>query len=152
MLVAVQGFGSIWTERGVSGYVDGATPARRRAFYNTTGVMARNKLRSRSCIYGHVRLDECSGFHPRSADRSIHRVYESEGLSVLEWTEQTLPPTIDAGRYASRCVPVPRRLSRDRMDRPERIMEMQWRASGFVQRRERATGSPAHLAGLWMGP
>ena len=82
MLVAVQGFGSIWTERGVSGHVDGATPARRRAFYNTTGVMARNKLRSRSCIYGHVRLDECSGFHPRSADRSIHRVYESEGLSV----------------------------------------------------------------------
>jgi hypothetical protein len=82
MLVAVQGFGSIWTERGVSRYVDGAPPARRRAFYNTTGVMARNNLRSRSCIYGYVRLDECSGFHPRSADRSIHRVYESEGVSV----------------------------------------------------------------------
>lgn len=54
-------------------------------------------------------------------------------------------------RYASRCVPVPRRLNRNRMDRPKRIMDMQWRAAGFVQRRKRATGSPAHLAGIWMG-
>jgi hypothetical protein len=27
-------------------------------------------------------LDECSGFHPSSAERAIHRVYESEGVSV----------------------------------------------------------------------
>ena len=82
MLVAVQSFGSIWTERGASTKVVDANSARRRAFYNTTGVMTGTKLRSRSCIYGYVRLDECSGFHPRSADRVIHRVYESEGVSV----------------------------------------------------------------------
>ena len=82
MLVAVQSFGSVWTERVAATKGDGANSVRRRAFYNTTGVMAGSKLRSRSCVYGYVRLDECSGFHPRSAHRSIHRVYESEGLSV----------------------------------------------------------------------
>ena len=84
MLVAVQSFGSIWTERGVRTDVGGANSARRRAFYNTTGVMVGSKLRSRSCIYGYVRLDECSCFHPSSANRVIHRVYESEG--VLVWS------------------------------------------------------------------
>ena len=64
--------------------VDGANSARRRAFYNTTGVMAGSKLRSRSCVYGYVRLDECSGFHPRSAGRVIHRVYESEGVQAWD--------------------------------------------------------------------
>ena len=82
MLVAVQSFGSIWTERGTTTKVDAANSARRTAFYNTTGVMAGGKLRSRSCVYGHVRLDECSGFHPGFAERVIHRVYESEGVSV----------------------------------------------------------------------
>jgi hypothetical protein len=82
MLVAVQSFGSIWTERGVSADVGGANSARRRAFYNTTGVMAGSKLQCRSRAYGYVRLDECSGFHPSSANRVIHRVYESEGVSV----------------------------------------------------------------------
>jgi len=82
MLVAVQSFGSIWTDRGASTKVGDANSPRRRAFYNTTGVMAGSKLRSRSCVYGYVRLDECSGFHPSSANRAIHRVYESEGVSV----------------------------------------------------------------------
>ena len=84
MLVAVQSFGSIWTERGASPEVDGANAVRRRAFYNTTGVRAGSKLRSRSCVYGYVRLDECSGFHPGFAERVIHRVYESEGVSVWD--------------------------------------------------------------------
>jgi hypothetical protein len=82
MLVAVQSFGSIWTDRGASTKVGDANSPRRRAFYNTTGVMAGSKLRSRSSIYGYVRLDECSGFHPSSANRVIHRVYASEGVSV----------------------------------------------------------------------
>ncbi len=82
MLVAVQSFGSIWTERRASTDLDGANSARQRAFYNTTGVMAGTIVRSRSCVYGYVRLDECSGFHLSSAERVIHRVYESEGVSV----------------------------------------------------------------------
>ena len=82
MLVAIQSFGSIWTERRARADVEGANSARGRAFYNTTGVMAGSKLRSRSYVYGYVRLDECSGFHPSSAGRVIHRVYESKGVSV----------------------------------------------------------------------
>ena len=82
MLVAVQSFGSIWTARGTRTDAGGATSARQGAYYNTTGILAGDELRNRACLYGYVRLDECSGFHPRFAGRLIHRVYESEGLSV----------------------------------------------------------------------
>jgi hypothetical protein len=82
MLVAVQSFGSIWTARGAGTEANCADSARRCAYYNTTGILAGGKLRNRSCAYGYVRADECSGFHPRLADRFIHRVYESEGVSV----------------------------------------------------------------------
>jgi hypothetical protein len=82
MLVAVQSFGSIWTGRDAHAGVGAANSARRRAYYNTTGVLAGTKLRNRSCVYGHVRLDECSGFHPAFAEQVVHRVYESEGVSV----------------------------------------------------------------------
>ena len=82
MLVAVQSFGSIWTARGASTKAHCANSARPGAYYNTTGVLAGGKLRNRSCLYGYIRVDECSGFHPRFADRLIHRVYESEGVSV----------------------------------------------------------------------
>ena len=82
MLVAVQSFGSIWTARGANTEANGANSARRGAYYNTSGVLVGSKLRNRSCIYGHVRVDECSGFHPQFADRLIHRVFESEGVTV----------------------------------------------------------------------
>ena len=82
MLVAVQSFGSIWTARGANTGANCADSARRGAYYNTTGVLAGGKLRNRSCLFGYIRVDECSGFHPRLADRLIHRVYESEGVSV----------------------------------------------------------------------
>src|ERR1035438_1766528 len=82
MLVAVQSFGSIWTARGASPELDCAKSARRGAYYNTTGVLAGGKLRNRSCVYGYVRVDECLGLHPLFAVRLIHRVYESEGVTV----------------------------------------------------------------------
>ena len=82
MLVAVQSFGSIWTARGARTGTPGTNLARRGAFYNTTGVLAGDVLRNRSCIYGHVRVDECSGFHPQFAQRLIHRVFESDGVMV----------------------------------------------------------------------
>jgi hypothetical protein len=46
--------------------------------------LAGDKVRSRSCVYGYVRLDECSGFHPRFVRRFIHRVYESDGVAVWD--------------------------------------------------------------------
>ena len=82
MLVAVQSFGSIWTARGASTEIGGTKSARRGAYYNTTGILAGGELRNRACLYGYVRLDECSGFHPRFAGRLIYRVYESEGVSA----------------------------------------------------------------------
>jgi hypothetical protein len=87
MLVAVQSFGSIWTAKSAGADVDRTKAARRGAYYNTTGVLAGDKLRNRSCLYGYVRLDECSGFHPRFAERIVHRVYESEGVSI--WNERS---------------------------------------------------------------
>jgi hypothetical protein len=82
MLVAVQSLGSIWTARGARTDAGGTDAARRGAYYNTTGVLAGDKLRNRSCIYGHVRVDVCLGFQPVFAVRLIHRVYESEGVTV----------------------------------------------------------------------
>ena len=82
MLVAVQSFGSIWTARCARTVTEGTNLARRGAYYNTTGVLAGDVLRNRSCIYGHVRVDECTGFHPQFAERFIHRVFESEGVTA----------------------------------------------------------------------
>ncbi len=81
MLVAVQSFGSIWTARCARTATEGTNLARRGAYYNTTGVLVGDVFRNRSCIYGHVRLDECSAFHPQFAERFIHRVFESEGVT-----------------------------------------------------------------------
>ena len=80
MLVAVQDFGSIWTTRTARLAEDSGI--RQRAFFNTTGIFAGTKLQSRSCVYGHVRLDECSGFDVAFVTRVIHRVYETVGVSI----------------------------------------------------------------------
>ena len=80
MLVAVQDFGSIWTTRAARRAEESST--RQRAFYNTTGILAGTKLQNRSCVYGYVRLDECSGFDAARATRTIHRVYETDGVSA----------------------------------------------------------------------
>ena len=80
MLVAVQDFGSIWTTRAARREEESSI--RQRAFYNTTGILAGTKLQNRACVYGYVRLDECSGFDVASAMRVIHRVYETEGVSI----------------------------------------------------------------------
>jgi len=84
MLVAVQSFGSIWTARTANTNPDRTKAAQRDAYYNTTGVLAGEKLRGRSCVYGYLRLDECSGFHPRFVGRFVHRVYESDGVAVWD--------------------------------------------------------------------
>ena len=80
MLLAVQDFGSIWTTRAARRAEESSRP--QRAFYNTTGILAGTKLQNRSCVYGYVRLDECSGFEVTRARRIIHRVYETDGVSV----------------------------------------------------------------------
>jgi hypothetical protein len=111
MLVAVQSFGGIWTAKGARTDAGGKNGARRRAYYNTTGVLAGDKLRNRSCIYGHVRVDECSGFLPQLAERLIHRVYESDGVTVANgWNKlflrQLAPDGTRPDVYLFRISPV----------------------------------------------
>src|SRR5437868_3496027 len=67
MLVAVQSFGSIWNLRDARTITDGTSLARRGAYYNSTGVLAGDGLRTRCCSYGHVRVDGCMARRERSA-------------------------------------------------------------------------------------
>ena len=75
MLICVLGFGHIWSAK--PGRVGG--PA---AYFNTTGILASGKYRHRSCVYGHIRIDECTGFHPIRADRWLFRVFGSEPMTI----------------------------------------------------------------------
>ena len=59
-----------------------ASASRHAAYFNTTGVNAAGRYRHRSCVYGYVRIDECTGFRLQAADRAINRIYESDPLSA----------------------------------------------------------------------
>ena len=76
MLIAVHRFGSIWTFR----QRDRGTGRTEFAYFNTTGVLAGDRFRHRSCLYGCVRVDACTGFRPDYAFRYRDRVFISEGL------------------------------------------------------------------------
>jgi hypothetical protein len=111
MLVAVQSFASIWTARGARTVTEGANLARRGAYYNATGVLVGDVLRNRSCIYGHVRVDECTGFHPQVAERFVHRVFESEGVMAGNgrnklFLQQIIPAGTRPDVYLFRIRPV----------------------------------------------
>jgi hypothetical protein len=77
MLTSILGFGRIWTTRA-------AREGRGAAYFNTTGVMAKGKCHHRSCIYGYVRIDECTGFHPQDAGHVRFRVYRAAPLSTWD--------------------------------------------------------------------
>ena len=80
MLMAVLSFGSIWSCRSVRD----STGMRRRppAYYNTTGVLVGHKFRHRSCVYGYIRVDACTGLAPHSAHHARHRVFECDGIQL----------------------------------------------------------------------
>ena len=139
MLVAVQSFGSIWTARCARTATEGTNLARRGAYYNTTGVLAGDVLRNRSCIYGHVRVDECSGFHPQFAERFIHRVFESEGVTAGNGRNKLFLRQIAPGGHAARCLPVPDPPGRRGMARPRWRLEVRRRRRW--SRSAKATGN-----------
>ena len=74
MLIAIHSFGSIWSNRSKQG---------KTAFFNTTGVLVGSQLRHRSCMYGHVRVDACTGFHQETMRSFLNRVLEAE--PPCEW-------------------------------------------------------------------
>lgn len=97
MLVAVHNFGSIWSARA-------ADPAKARAglaYFNTTGVLVGNRYRHRSCIYGHVRVDSCTGFRPDIATRFLNRVFECDDLQEAGHVRKLFMKTV----VAATCAP-----------------------------------------------
>ena len=69
MLISVHSFGSIWSCRRRDG---------KAAFFNTTGVAVGTTLRHRSCTYGHVRINGCTGFEPERARAFLNRALLAE--------------------------------------------------------------------------
>jgi len=103
MTVCVLGFGSLWRHRTVTNPLDPRRYAR-AAYYNTTGVMVGDRLRSRSGIIGHVRFNGVGGFDPNHPTRMIGRVFECEEPCL--WRDQNkilfkklLPSHAEPERY-----------------------------------------------------
>jgi len=71
MVVAIQGFGSIWERRFGNDVSD-----HRAAYYNTTGVPVNGKLRYRWRIGGKLRFNSVSGFNPNYPLRALGRAFE----------------------------------------------------------------------------
>ena len=80
MRVAVLGFGSVWRHRlgklDVHGHLTGAV------YYNTTGVLVRDRVRQRPQICGYARFDTIGGFDPNHPSTMIGRVFECTEPSV----------------------------------------------------------------------
>lgn len=77
MLVAVTGLGSVWRRRIASDHDDQDHRRFARAvYYNTTGVLVNDILRTRPRIVGHVRFNSVSGLDPNYPSRILNRVFE----------------------------------------------------------------------------
>jgi len=103
MRVCILGFGSVWRRRWAKGSDDPRRFAR-AAYYNTTGIMVNDKLRTRSRIVGHVRFNGVGGFNPNNPTRLIGRVFECAAPCI--WRGQNkllfkalLPSRVEPDRY-----------------------------------------------------
>src|SRR2546428_14165812 len=76
MLVAVNGFGSIWTRRFGRDEDCRSRYTRDAVFYNTTGVPVGDKVRAHSRVYGVARFNGSSGFRPHYPERMLNRVFD----------------------------------------------------------------------------
>ena len=100
MLVAIQGFGSIWERRFSKNLPDHKRFAR-AAYYNTTGVPVNNgKLRYRWRIGGKLRFNSGGGFNPAYPLRSVGRIFECatpeqrEGWNQILFERALRPPVL----------------------------------------------------------
>lgn len=75
MVVAIQGFGSVWERRFGKDPLDTKRFAR-AAYYNTTAVPVNGKLRYRWRIGGKLRFNSASGFNPNYPLRALGRAFE----------------------------------------------------------------------------
>lgn len=75
MLIAVQGFGSLWERRLGKDLADSKRFAR-AAYYNTTAVPVNGKLRYRWRIGGKLRFNSSDGINPNYPLRAVGRLFE----------------------------------------------------------------------------
>jgi hypothetical protein len=80
MRVAVLGFGSVWRHR--SGKLDGNGRCVQPVYYNTTGIVVRDKIRQRPQICGYARFDTFGGFDPNHVSKMMGRSFECGEPSV----------------------------------------------------------------------
>ena len=79
MLVSVLGFGSIWTRRiPAEARVEKRFYPRELAYYNTTGIEVRGRIRNRPRVYGVARFNGNSGFRPECLHRMLYKVFDCE--------------------------------------------------------------------------
>jgi hypothetical protein len=103
MRVSVLSFGSVWRRRWGK---DPTDPKRfaRAAYFNTTGVMVKGKLRTRPRIIGHARFNGVGGFNPNCPARMIGRVFECDEPCVWQGQNKILfktmlPARVKPDRY-----------------------------------------------------
>jgi hypothetical protein len=72
MLIALEGFGSIWSVRT-------SASSNRLAYFNTTGISVSGRFQHRSRVYGHLRFNDVGGFNANHIERNIGRVFEAVG-------------------------------------------------------------------------
>ena len=88
MLVTVKGFGGIW-ERRFGKNIAYPTGSSQAAFYNTTGVLVKDKVRYRWRIGGKIRFNGVGGFTPTNPSRALNRVFECKEPETTRggWTQ-----------------------------------------------------------------
>ena len=103
MRVCILGFGSTWRRRSRESS-DDPTRFAHAAYFNTTGVMAEGRLRTRPRILGHVRFNGVGGFNPNEPARMIGRTFDCAEPCV--WRGQNkilvktlLPAKVEPERY-----------------------------------------------------
>ena len=94
MLVAIHSFGSIWSKRPA----DSAKARDGEAYFNTTGILVGSRYRHRSCLYGHVRIDSCTGFHPEIATRFVNRMLECDELHEIGQVRKLFVKTVASAK------------------------------------------------------
>jgi hypothetical protein len=89
VIIATQGFGSVWERRFGK---DPSDPKRfaRAAYYNTTAVPVNGKLRYRWRIGGKLRFNSASGFNPNYPSRVLGRAFECATLEHRNGWSQIL--------------------------------------------------------------
>jgi hypothetical protein len=89
MLVAISSFGSIWRARSRQTQ-QGSQLKLETAYYNTTGIHVRDRIRQRPKISGYARFNGDSGFDPNYPSRAIERVFECDPPCVWKGDNKLL--------------------------------------------------------------